>query len=78
MSITNNVIELIEKYVPSLIHLVNVPDVNMHAAIPKLDTITNGRRLNLFKSHAFNNDMAKRVTPTKIEDVYALIFVPTS
>lgn len=64
--------------VPSLIHMVNNPDTNMQIAIPVVDTITNGLRANFFKSHAFNSDIMKRVSPTKIDAMYALTSVPTS
>lgn len=54
--------------VPSLIHLVNVPEMNMQAAIPNDETITNGRRLKRLSNQAFSNDITNRVTPTKIDE----------
>lgn len=42
------------------------------------DVITNGRRLNRFKNQAFINDITNRVTPTKIETLYASTLLPVS
>lgn len=53
---------------PSLIHLVNVPETNMQAAMPNDETITSGRRLKRFNSQAFKRDIMNRVTPTKIDE----------
>lgn len=64
--------------VPSLIHRVNNPEMNIQVAIPAADTITNGRLLKRFKSHAFNMDMSSRTIPTSMEAVYALTSVPIS
>lgn len=64
--------------VPSLIHLVNVPETNITIAIPMPDVITSGRRLNRFKIHAFDNDMKNRVTPTKIDTWYGFTLLPIS
>lgn len=64
--------------IPSLIHLVNVPEMNITTAIPMPDVITNGRRLKRFKNHAFDRDIKNRVTPTKIDTWYALTLLPIS
>lgn len=53
--------------IPSLIHLVKVPEMNITTAMPIPDVITSGRLLNRFRSHAFKSDIMKRVTPTNIE-----------
>lgn len=65
----DNVFRLINKVdsLPSLIHFVNVPEINIHAAIPIPLTITSGRLLKRFRNHAFDNDIKKRVTPTQME-----------
>lgn len=64
--------------VPSLIHLVNVPETNITIAIPIPEVMTRGRRLKRFKNHAFDSDMKKRVTPTKIDTWYAFTLLPIS
>lgn len=64
--------------VPSLIHFVNVPDINMTIAIPIPEIITSGLRLNRFNNQAFKRDIMKRVTPTKIETVKASTLLPIS
>lgn len=63
---------------PSLIHLVKVPEMNIQAAIPIPLTITSGRLLKRLRNHAFNNDIKKRVTPTQMEKLYALMLLPIS
>lgn len=63
---------------PCLIHSVTSPEKNMHSAMPSDDTMMSGRRRKRFSSHAFRRDMTNRVTPTKIDEVYASIVVPTS
>lgn len=52
--------------------------MNINAAIHNDEVIISGRRLNLFNSHAFNNDIANLVTPTNIDDVNASTLLPTS
>lgn len=52
---------------PSLIHFVNVPEINIQAAIPIPLVITSGRLLKRLRNHAFDNDIKKRVTPTQME-----------
>lgn len=42
--------------------------------LPNPETIISGRRLNRFNSQAFNKDITRRVTPTKIETLKASTF----
>lgn len=55
-----------------------MPETIIQIAIPIVDTITRGRRLNRFNNPAFNNDITKRVTPTKIDALNASISIPIS
>jgi hypothetical protein len=52
---------------PSPIQIVHDPEMNMHTAIQKDDSITRKRRLKRLRRNALRQDMMKRTTPRKIE-----------
>lgn len=52
---------------PSWMSLVKVPETSIQMAIPMVEVIISGRRLNLLSSHAFSSDIMKRVIPTNID-----------
>lgn len=58
--------------------LVNVPEISIQMAIPMVEVIISGRRLNRLSSHAFSSDIMKRVIPTNIDTWKASIDVPIS
>lgn len=55
------------EFLPSLISLVNVPEISIEIAIPIVEIITSGRRLNRLSSQAFNSDITNRVIPTNTD-----------